>query len=54
MKNFPSLQKLKTFLLTGWVYSPDTEYHFMLCLWGDQHGKPLALGSKETGPTGVF
>jgi hypothetical protein len=23
-------------------------------LWGDQHGRPLALGSNGTGPTGAF
>jgi hypothetical protein len=30
--------------LTGWVYSPATECHFMLCLWGDQHGETTSLG----------
>jgi hypothetical protein len=24
------------------------------CLWGDQHGRPLALGSKASGPMGAF
>jgi hypothetical protein len=32
----------------------DTECHFMLCLWGDQHGGSLALGSKGAGPIGTF
>jgi hypothetical protein len=45
---------LKLVPLTGWVYSPDTECHFMLCLWGNQHGRPLALGSKGAEPTGAF
>jgi hypothetical protein len=24
------------------------------CLWGAQHGRPLALGSKGAGPMGAF
>jgi hypothetical protein len=40
--------KAQNISLTGWIYSPDTECHCMLCLWGDQHGRPLALESKGT------
>jgi hypothetical protein len=52
---FPISDKTKNlFLSMADVYRPDTECHFMLCLWRNQHGRPLAIGSKGARPTGAL
>jgi hypothetical protein len=51
---FHLCQSQKLVPLTGWVHSSDTECHYVLCLWGDQYGRPLALGSRGSGPIEAF
>jgi hypothetical protein len=36
------------------IYSPDIKCHFVLCVRGSQHGRPLALGGKGVRPMTAF
>jgi hypothetical protein len=37
--------------LTIWVHNTSSKCNFVLCLWGNEYGRPLAMGGKRAKPT---